>query len=523
MKTFKIRSLTLSLIIILLYNGCKKTDFTENTILSPIINVKLDDGRLHFKSMADLERLIESIEVQKEKDPIELVKEQTGQTTFISIGESLNIEQARMDNYYPQMTTPVTNSTISNNQKTRSFTSLLPHNGSNRSSVLSPDKIVNYASDSFTPIDLMDELLPDQNLASILDERLEVQVEDMIYKVTPYGTFMIEPPMYNEITSILDNKPYIEDADLSNDPFYLNRTTDNIYEILPGVTLLDTYEAATGNIDDVIQVQNFEVPYNSVYQYRPELDSWVYDSLPTIKYGGKTWLGKLFENIFGREEIYTDKFSSNRRVRVNFYKMSWVIYSAVGISVKMQKKNWIGWSQTNTSELRMGWDGIEYYIGDLPAPPSAPISAAPQRFTPVDLPKLTKDYVEVNLLGHDFRFDKNKLFQQGIKELHSYLSRVDGLKPKSERNVNYAYKVWSDDTKRSISYIMDRDEIVGYNTSSLSKVINWSVGFSVSWDFTNTPDLGYAPLKFNVSRASVFGMAKYGDAWKGARIVLENN
>lgn len=138
------------------------------------------------------------------------------------------------------------------------------------------------------------------------------------------------------------------------------------------------------------------------------------------------------------------------------------------------------------------------------------------------MPKLTKDYVEVNLLGHNFRFDKNKLFQQGIKELHSFLSTVDGLKPKSERNVNYAYKVWSDDTKRSISYIMDRDEIVGYNTGSLSKVINWSVGLKVSWDFTNTPDVGYAPLKFNVSRASVFGMVKYGDAWKGARIVLEN-
>jgi hypothetical protein len=522
MKINKTRVFVLSFTLILLSGSCKKVDFTGNTSIVQTLNVRLDDGRLHFNSMSDLEKLVQVIEAHKDKDPIDLVKEQIGQKNFVSIGESLKIEQEKIDNYYPQMNLPVTNSVGTNSTKIKSFTSLLPHNGSNRVSELSPDKVVNYASDSFTPVDLMDQLLPDQNFASILDERLEVQVDDMIYKVTPYGTFMIEPPMYNEITSILDNKPYIEDADLSNDPFYFNRTTDNIYEILPGVTLLDTYEAASGNIDDVIQVQNFEVPYNPTYQYRPELDSWIYDSLPTIKYGGKTWLGRLFEDILGREEIYTEKFSSNRRVRVNFYKMSWIVYSAVGISVKMQKKNWIGWSQTNASELRMGWDGIEYYIGDIPPPPSAPISAAPQRFTPVDLPKLTKDYVEVNLLGHNFRFDKNKLFQQGIKELHSFLSTVDGLKPKSERNVNYAYKVWSDDTKRSISYIMDRDEIVGYNTGSLSKVINWSVGLKVSWDFTNKPDVGYAPLKFNVSRASVFGMVKYGDAWKGARIVLEN-
>ncbi|WEK21404.1 MAG: hypothetical protein P0Y49_09660 [Candidatus Pedobacter colombiensis] len=366
----------------------------------------------------------------------------------------------------------------------------------------------------------IEQLIPDENFAAVLNENLEVMVENTIYKVTPYGTFMIEQPAYTGFIQRLNAIPYEEDQVLVDDPFYQNRISDNVYQIEEGVTLIDTYEASVNQIENVLQVQDYPVTYSATWQYRPDADAWIYDNLPTIKYGGKTWLGKLFESIFGREEIHTENFESKRRVRVNFYNMSWGVYSSIGVSVKMQKKNWIGWSGTNASELRMGWDAMEYYIGSLPSAPSAPISTTPQRFTKLDLPKVTKDYVEVDLLGYPFTFDRNEALQKGIKKIHEMLPTVSGLKPKSERTVNYAYKVWADFGKRSISIVQDRDEIIGYNTESLSKVFDWSIGVKASWGFDGPPTLGYAPLKFTISRASVFGIAKYNNVWKGARIIV---
>ncbi|QEK50474.1 hypothetical protein FYC62_01400 [Pedobacter aquae] len=54
----------------------------------------------------------------------------------------------------------------------------------------------------------------------------------------------------------------------------------------------------------------------------------------------------------------------------------------------------------------------------------------------------------MDLLGYPFTFDRNKQLQVGIKELFDFASvKIPSLYPKKE-NVNYAFKVWSDFTKK---------------------------------------------------------------------------
>jgi len=270
-------------------------------------------------------------------------------------------------------------------------------------------------------------------------------VSRILYKVTPFGTFIISPEKYNRLKEILSNNIFSKAIDFKNHVFYSNKIKDDFYKIEDKIILLDTYKRVEGNENKVInsKLQTLSDKSKNLKTLGTGTDEEIYQSIPTIYFGAKTWFGNLFESLRGREEIYTENFNSKRRVRVNFYNASWGVYSAIGASVKMQKKNWIGWSGTVTDELRLGWDGLEYYLGQLPSNTGSLPLPTYQKFTQVDLPKLTKQYVEVDLLGYPFKFDRNKELQVGVKEIFDFAkTNVPFLYPK-QGNVNYAFKVWS--------------------------------------------------------------------------------
>ncbi|TAH01449.1 MAG: hypothetical protein EAZ15_07300 [Sphingobacteriales bacterium] len=383
-----------------------------------------------------------------------------------------------------------------------------------------------------TKIKPFEDLVPDPFFASVINDKLEINVAGVIYKITPFGTFIIKPEKLDRLNIILLENPFVENQNLKNHLFYRNNTNDDFYKIEDGIILLDTYNRAKNDlINTELESQNLSLSKaNSKIQLSKNSlskkimgtgnDEWIYENIPTVQFGAKTWVGKLFQSLRGREEVHTQGFGPSNRVRVNFYNATWGVYSAIGVNVTMQKKNWIGWSSTNASEIRLGWDALEYYVGDLPSAPLINTPYAYQKFTPLDLPKITKQYVEVNLLGYDYKFEKGETLQKSIKQLYEWAKLpAFGLYPK-QQDVNYAFKVWNDFTKKSISIIQERDEIIVYNQSSASKRLDWAVGIKLSSDFSDIK-LGYAPLKFTLNRASVFGLAKYGSEWRGVRIVTQ--
>ncbi|KHJ38457.1 hypothetical protein PBAC_12470 [Pedobacter glucosidilyticus] len=404
-------------------------------------------------------------------------------------------------------------SKYANRENFNSFYKLQKVISQRKTSILNLEE-VNDTSEPF------EDLVPDPYFASVLDSNLELSVEGIIYKVTSFGTFIVQTEKYDRLLLLLSNYKYSKNINFKSHIFFSQEIDKDFYKIEDGIILLDTYRRVESKENDVISSLIYNVKRDNITTSDTGTDDWIYQNLPTIHFGAKTLAGKLFESLRGREEIYTENFESKRRVRVNFYNASWGVYSAVGASVKMQKKNWIGWSETAANELRLGWDGLEYYLGQLPNNNGALPHPTYQRFTPVDLPKLTKQYVEVDLLGYPFTFDKNKQLQVGVKEVYDFAkSSVPFLYPKTG-NVNYAFKVWSDFTKKSISFVQERDEIIAYNAESLSKVFDWAVGAKITSDFTSI-NVGYAPLDFTLERASVFGVAKYGNSWRGARIVAQ--
>jgi hypothetical protein len=61
---------------------------------------------------------------------------------------------------------------------------------------------VNDASEPF------EDLVPDPYFASVLDSNLELSVEGIIYKVTSFGTFIVQTEKYDRLLLLLSNYKY---------------------------------------------------------------------------------------------------------------------------------------------------------------------------------------------------------------------------------------------------------------------------------------------------------------------------
>ncbi|MBY0245358.1 MAG: hypothetical protein K2Q03_07905 [Sphingobacteriaceae bacterium] len=509
--------------------SCKKEDTSSQNEAILQQSVKLVDNRLNFQSEISFKNMIESLEGNPSKNKYELVEKISGISNFNSMSESLSVP-------IENLTSSILTSKSVNSSNRNSFTHLLKMSTSpnNNLSIQEGEKLEEL-------VDEVRELVPDENFASVLNSNLEVSVANSIYKITPYGTFIVKKEKYAILEQLLNNKSYTIGQDLSKDAFYTNRISDNTYQIEPGIVLFDTYNVVNGKKNEVMQIKDYTVDnnisgnkiaalnndFNTDFKsktklsnvYNPNSEYNLYNNIPTITFGAKTAFGKFWAKLFGRNEEYIENFEKKRRVRVNFHNISWVFYSSMGISVTMEKKNWIGWSGTEATELRLGWDAMEYSIGDIPQTLPAPISTQAQRFTPVDFPFLSQKYVQVNLLGYPFVLEQNKSIQEGIKGLYDLLPKVSFLKPKNQRNVNYAYTVWGDLARKSVVTVLDRDEIIKTNSEKITKNLGKSFAMEVSWDFKNALNVKPAVIKFNISKASIFGVAKYGNVWKGARIV----
>ena len=500
-KRSRIYSLKLPVLFlaILINLSCKKE---ISSSVEQQNEIKIVDGRLSFQSTQSFEKLMTTLSQDRVENANDLVTTLTGLSNFVSLSEFVaKGEEVKF---------------IRVQSSAKSFNQQLKL--ANSSGVISfAETGAGMDTDMLTTLD---ELVPDPYFASVLNSDMEVMVEDDIYKVTPYGTFVVDQQHYNQLQEMLDNTLYDGTID-PNESFYSNQIGDRLYQVAPGIKLVDSYEVTAAEANDVLNIQYYPVVNNPVYQYTPSPDAWIYNNLPTIQYGGKTWAGKVLQSIIGREEVYTENFEAKRRVKVNFYNIYWGVYSAIGVSVQLQKKNWIGWSSTEAPELRMGWDAIEYSIGQPATPPPAPANATPSRFIDADeLPNLTKKYITINLLDKQFSLDLHSNLQKGISKIHEMLPSIPGLKPNKDSDKNYAFKVWANNAKTAASVVLDRDEVIGYNVDKLSKVFDWAVGIKASWNFESSPSFDKSPLKFEMKRASVFGVAKYGTQWKGARIVL---
>jgi hypothetical protein len=230
----------------------------------------------------------------------------------------------------------------------------------------------------------------------------------------------------------------------------------------------------------------------------------------------KTVVGKFLQDVFGFSASYDREFNSKRRVKLKFQSPNYLLFSYIRVEVEMQKKNWIGWSETDCEELRLGWDGIHYKFNN-PIPMNSMIK--PTKLNPnswlygsLQPPASKKTYLTIYISDFEFSFTSKevaKIFKVGFDWVRKQLSAP---------NKSSDIAILTNPNEIFVS----EEHFSKSNGSSIAKTFDFSVGlFVFKWNMNSPVDVGNFSLKsmgFDIKTASIYGMAKYDGRWLGVRI-----
>ena len=110
---------------------------------------------------------------------------------------------------------------------------------------------------------------------------------------------------------------------------------DKLYQVKDDIYLYDSFNYKEpdeiGSSTQIIEISDPSASSNG--------SGFPYGDIVTYKFDAKTFVGKIIQSLFGRSRAHNREFTSSRRIRVNFYSVNYIVYSAIGINVKYQKKN----------------------------------------------------------------------------------------------------------------------------------------------------------------------------------------
>ena len=366
-----------------------------------------------------------------------------------------------------------------------------------------------------------DTLILDPFFGSLLNQEREIEVNGVIFKITEYGTFFGNPLKLNRINEIIDSLNNNENGESGGLHSTIiigeNLVSDNLYLVEDEIYRYDTF-----NEDFYVEGPSLKVEPNNLkssYTIGETLPEAFYDNLTTFPFEAHTLAGNIIESVFGRSRAHNIYFEENRRVRVNFYSVNYVVYSAIGMNVTMQKKNWIGWSPTTAQELRMGWDGMVYeykfpysYSGDTPV-----------RTERTETPGVKTNLAyTVNILDSEYTLDLTQTIKTTIKGIFTYLdSHLPNVGYEAKTEALRQFRLIFPD--KSI-VVVDRYEESTENGSSIERVFDWGIcevklSFLSGGQWVFNAGMENNALEFNVKSVSIYGLAKYNNQWNGCRII----
>jgi len=406
-------------------------------------------------------------------------------------------------------------------------------------------------SDPYLTLDSIGELIPDKSLRLFLNSKMEIEIENQIFKVTSFGTFYTKSENYDKMLLVIDE---FEKINKKN-----SRITDGSLAGIEGGE--DVYYIDTFNDGGSTQTTTTPIPDNVIYQandflalapYIYALPKPDYQKFVDYSYGAKTWVGQLIEGVFGGNTDFEQNYNSTFRLRVKLYDFNYRFYRSVGLNAKLQKKGWTGiWHLDNdvkAEKLVLGWDGLLLNIKIPYAMPigyaSFPTKGVSQEilnFTNFSLPTgnitdVRIPFMSVQSISYN---DLEKMLKKVLKVSYSKLTKEIWTEAETslasasyeikQENVKSYRKIFPDEIKLALS----RHEISGNNINELSFVIDRFAGLTYKSSGTGSftgfsknvvePTLSTTKKLYEIEAASVYGASVFLGQLKGIRIIKELN
>ncbi len=228
-----------------------------------------------------------------------------------------------------------------------------------------------------------DSLIIDPYMMAVLNENREVQIGDKIFRYIDEGLLIYEAPKFSfngeisvgEAQFDPDNIVFPEDAPtLSQGEKTAVQDIDGNLADLIGIEYIrgdfigyrpvgdDNAGGSGGGSDD----ENDDEEGGEIW-FRFFDDIWVPEShigKAIYKVGGSQggWLNSTLSALTGSSNInvkITKKFDSRHRMKMRMYEQNYIIYSACGMTLRMQKRRFRIWWRRKAQEMRYGWSAME--------------------------------------------------------------------------------------------------------------------------------------------------------------------
>lgn len=434
-----------------------------------------------------------------------------------------------------------------------------------------PGKMVESISSNRLTAAAADTLIYDQTFASLVNAKGEIQVGEIIYKITPFGTFLCTPEKLTRLNGILDmlyaslseeaGNAAVESTgsgmatrrvELAAAKITEVKTSyPDLYALEEGLYRYDTYQTASSKpIEFKPELPDENPSYgdgggpSSPPPSGPYGDMRVYTHEPHNTTAGQFW------DTITWGDPYFNYFNDRYRARVHFYNQDFLLFSNVGINVRLQKKG-IWWNRKETEELRLGWDAIEYRQGIKYPNMSVPGNPATKpKLAMLNVPGSSKKFIIIpynaTLFGSEFegdiKIDEYELIQRTIKKIWDYYKGKYGNQGRMKVELpdgatrEYTIAELSNMPKavlrpyaptKDYRVLLGRDETSARNEKNLNRVFDWSsaqitlsANMNNLWNSVNVEKVNPAE-PFRIYQASIYGTVKYNGTWKGVRIIVK--
>ena len=377
----------------------------------------------------------------------------------------------------------------------------------------------------------MNVYVPNPQFAKLLNKKGEIVVSDTVYRITPNGTYFFPLNKKQDFENI-----YSQDSLICGN---LISDSDRIYKISDDIYRIDTYHYMRTpeyqrfvNDDDI---ETYAASNNVSYGSDPD-----YSKFKTFDMRTENIWQFLVRNIFrGGQHGHTEQFSyEKRRVKGDFYEHDHKFYVETGAQGWTDKKNWIGWSKTESDELRVGWENvllatkIPDHMAESANNLNNLLESKDTYFTFPDTKLLVnaRTFVIPDLEQSTLK----KMIDKGAKALFDWLRSRYGVKtPETDWEKLQALVIVS---RTHIFHVIKDANVIKYNTESYTHV--FASQFTFNMTVTDSMFSGDVSKIVKDALKSIFGStsgavptviggrvhvaARFGNEWRGMNIEKKN-
>ncbi len=216
-----------------------------------------------------------------------------------------------------------------------------------KESMIQNDPILSYEATRMDPQEVepgasvydrfgYDELVPNKAFASLLNARGEICVGDLMYKISPRGTYYFPVSKREDFERNYAKYEMTDGAE----------TAEKTYLIDTDIYRFDTFNEDS---DDSL------VTVSTIDDLNTKADQGTLAGYPS--YTGDASI------LNGKNYFYN--LPNNRRLKGSIFHYDYVVFDERGAIAKCQKKAWIGWSAIKSSQkLRVTWNNVIFRCPD---------------------------------------------------------------------------------------------------------------------------------------------------------------